>query len=84
MAGREPDDDVPRSSRTASTHRRSGPETGNYKPATSDSNTGDKFTNEEHGRYGYSLTTGTLAKGRWNLRVSLSDGTTHTTSIVVK
>jgi hypothetical protein len=62
----------------------SGPEAGEYRPAASATNSGDRFANERHGRYGYELATGTLSKGSWSLRVELSDGTTHTTSITVK
>lgn len=62
----------------------SGPEAGVYRPATSATNSGDRFTNERHGRYGYSLATGGLSKGSWSLRVSVSDGTTHTTVIALK
>ena len=36
-----------------------------------------------HGKYTYSLSTTGLAKGTWSLRVSVSDGTTHTTSITI-
>jgi hypothetical protein len=62
----------------------SGPEAGVYRPATSAVESGAHFANERHGRYGYSLATGGLAKGGWSLRVAVSDGTTHTTSVVIK
>ena len=57
---------------------------GTYQPATSTMNKGDAFANERHGRYGYSLATGSLARGTWSLRVSVSDGTTHTTTVIIK
>lgn len=62
----------------------SGPEAGVYRPASSASNSGDRFANERRGRYGYSLATGGLSKGTWDLRVSLDDGTSHTIAINLK
>ena len=55
-----------------------------YKPATSASNSGDRFANMSKGQYGYSLSTTGLAAGKYTLRVNVSDGTTHTTSITIK
>ncbi len=57
---------------------------GGYQAATSASNAGDRFRAEHAGRYSYALATTGLAKGPWSLRVSVSDGTTYTTSIVIK
>jgi hypothetical protein len=61
----------------------SGAEAGVYRPATSTSNAGDHFRAEPKGRYGYNLNTAGLSKGTWTLRVTASDGTTHTTSITL-
>ena len=61
----------------------SGAEAGVYRPATSTSNSGDHFRAEPKGRYGYNLDTAGLSKGTWTLRVTASDGTTHTTSITL-
>ncbi len=57
--------------------------TGTYQPATSASNHGDAFVAVPHGQYRYSLSTTGLAKGTWSLRVNVSDGTSHTTSITI-
>ena len=57
---------------------------GSYKPATSAVNSGDQFEAAKGGRYTYSLATAALGKGTWSLRVTVSDGTVHTTSIVLK
>ncbi len=52
---------------------------GSYKPAGAH----DAFTAGARGKYTYSLSTSGLAKGTWSLRVNLSDGTTHTTTITI-
>jgi hypothetical protein len=57
---------------------------GSYKPATSATNSGDRFQAGKHGLYSYGLTTTGLGKGTWSLRVAVNDGTTHTTSITLK
>jgi hypothetical protein len=62
----------------------SGVEAGVYRPATSAINQGDLFEAQKGGSYTYSLATAGLSNGTWNLRIDLSDGTMHTTSILVK
>ena len=62
----------------------SGEGVGSYKPATSTVNTGDQFEAAKGGNYNYSLATTALGKGTWSLRSTVSDGTVHTTSIVLK
>jgi len=57
---------------------------GSYKPATSTVNTGDQFQAAKGGKYTYSLATASLGKGTFSLRVTVSDGTVHTTSITLK
>ena len=52
---------------------------GSYKPAGAH----DAFTAGSRGKYTYNLSTSGLAKGTWSLRVNLSDGTTHTTTITI-
>ena len=61
-----------------------GPEEGVYRPATSATNSGDRFQNEKDGKYSYILSTTGLRNGTWNLKVTVNDGTTHTTSILVR
>jgi hypothetical protein len=62
----------------------SGPEAGVYRPATSATESGDRFANERHGHYGYRLATAGLSKGEWDLRVAVDDGTVHTTRIELR
>ena len=62
----------------------SGAEAGVYRPASSTSNAGDRFQAEPKGRYAYNLDTAALSKGTWTLRVTASDGTTHTTSVTLR
>jgi len=62
----------------------SGETVGSYKPATSTVNTGDQFQAAKGGKYTYSLATSSLGKGTYSLRVTVSDGTVHTTSITLK
>lgn len=62
----------------------SGGVTGSYKPATSTTNSGDRFQAGKGGLYSYSLSTTGLGKGTFSLRVTVNDGTTHTTSINLK
>jgi len=59
-------------------------EGGSYSPATSATNHGDSFVSAGKGQYTYSLSTTELAKGNYSLRVNVSDGTTHTTTITIK
>ncbi|HUA12405.1 MAG TPA: hypothetical protein VMA83_10400 [Solirubrobacteraceae bacterium] len=60
------------------------PEGGSFTPATSATDSGDKFANMRRGLYSYSLSTTGLAKGSYTLRVNVSDGTAHTTRITIK
>ncbi len=60
------------------------PAGGSFRAATSPTDSGDRFVNEKHGNYAYSLATAGLSPGIWTLRVDLSDGTRHETSITVK
>jgi outer membrane protein W len=55
---------------------------GSYQPATSTTNTGNEFMpGTLIGNYRYYLQTSVLSRGVWSLRVTLNDGTVHTTSI---
>jgi hypothetical protein len=59
-------------------------EGGPFKPATSQTNSGDRFANLPAGLYTYNLSTTGLAKGKYTLRVNLNDGTIHTTTITIR
>lgn len=60
------------------------PAGGSFRPATSSSDSGDRFANEKHGNYTYALSTSGLSAGAWTLRVNVSDGTSHETTIAVR
>jgi hypothetical protein len=58
---------------------------GSYQPATSTMNVGNQFmAGTTKGNFRYYLETTPLGKGVWSLRVTLNDGTTHTTSIKLR
>jgi hypothetical protein len=58
---------------------------GAYQPATSTVNSGNEvMPGTLKGSYRYYLQTSVLSRGVWSLRVTLGDGTIHTTKIKLR